>query len=433
MAPRGASASTEGRGARWLPLLSIAALAFVLRFGLWLARARGLVPSFEPPISFWLGGNPEWTVLAENLARGAGYHFQSEWFGDTWTNRPPLYPLLLAALSRLFGRADLPPVLVQSVIGSLSAVLAALMSARLFGRRAGLTAGVLVAVYPYYLNHDVYRQEIVLLTAVTAAAVFLLLRARDASTAGDPVGAGAMLGLAALTRLTLLAFVPLAAAWLGVFSARRRARGVALFLAGVVLVITPWVVRNTLLLGRPVFSVSTGFGLWWSHNPGVLKYYPRETIDRGTAEYWLSLPAAVRERVAALPELERDQWFREQAWVYIKANPRSVARGVGLKALVAFGLVKSPVSGDFRDVLYLALYVPLLLLAGLGAFMRPGRWPETALFVLLFVAYLAPSLLAWSHTGHRIYVDLYLMVLASVPIAAVTRRRGSGEDPGAAP
>ena len=425
-----AGVAAEGRGDARLPLLGIGVLAFALRLGLWVARAHGLVRSFEPPLSFWLGGNPEWTVLAENLALGKGYHFLSGDFGDFWANRPPLYPLTLAALYHLFGRADLPPVVLQSVIGALSAVLACLISRRLFGRRAGLIAGVLVALYPYYLNHDVFRQETVLLTCVTAAGVFLVLRAREASTWRDPAGAGVMLGLAALTRLTLLPFVPLAAVWLGAFSARRRAWGVVLLLVGAVTVITPWVVRNTLLLGRPVFSVSTGFGLWWGHNPGVLKSYPWESIDRGTLEYWRSLPLEVRERVAALPELERDRWWREQAWGYIKANPLPVARGVGLKALVALGLVKSPASGDFRDILYPALYVPLLLSAAFGACMRPDLWPETALFVLLFLAHLVPSLLAWSHSGHRIYLDLYLMVLASVPLAAaVTRVSGSSAGP----
>ena len=167
-------------------------------------------------------------MLAENLARGNGYHFLSQHFGDFWANRPPLHPLMLAALYRLFGRADLPPVAVQAVIGALSAVLAYLMSRRLFGRRSGLIAGVLVAVYPYYLNHDVFRQEIVLLTCVTAAGVLLLLRARDAPTLRDPAAAGVMLGLAALMRLTLLASVPLAAAGLrpvGSWAGSREDRG----------------------------------------------------------------------------------------------------------------------------------------------------------------------------------------------------------------
>lgn len=421
-----AGVTPEGRGDARLPLLGIGVLAFALRFGLWLARSKGVVRSLEPPISFWLGGNPEWTVLAENLAQGNGYHFLSDQFGDFWANRPPLYPLTLAALYRLFGRADLPPVVVQAAIGSLSAVLAYLMAKRLFTARAGLIAGILVAVYPYYLNHDVFRQEIALLTCLTAAGVLLLLRARSGSTRFDPLGAGALVGLAALTRLTLLPFVLLAAVWLGAFSVRRRARNVVLFLAGAIIVLTPWVGRNTLLLGRPAFTVSAGIGLWWSHNPGVLRYYPWESIDRGTVEYWNSLPPAARERVAALPEIERDRWWREQAWAYIKANPLPVVRGVGLTALVALGLVKSPASHDIRDVLYVALYLPLLALAVLGAWMARARWREATLFVLLFLSYLASSLVAWSHTSHRLFLDLYLMVLASVPLAAAASVSAAG-------
>lgn len=403
-------------------LTVILVLAFGLRVGLWVARDHGLVTFFGPPMSFWVGGNPEWTGLAENLANGSGYSFFSEPFGDVRLTRPPLYPLFLAALLRLFGRADLPPVLAQAALGTVSVLLTSLIASRLFGRGRGLVAALAAAVYPLYLNHDTYRQEIVLLTLLTAAAVFLLLRARAGAGWADPIAAGAMLGLAALTRQTLLAFVPLAAMWLGLFASRRRARSVLLLLVGLTLIISPLLVRNAMLVGRPVFTVSTGFGLLWGHNPVILKYYPWQTIDTSILEYWYSIPADVRAQVAALPPIARDDWARAQALAYMRANPREVARGVGLKALVGFGLIKSPLSGDVRDIIFPVLHLILLGLAGLGAWMGSDQWRESLLFVLLFVSHLAPTLLTWSHTGHLIFLDLYLVVLASVPIAAALER-----------
>ena len=414
---RAFSKAAAAEHSKWA-ITAILVLAFGLRVGLWVARERGLITFFGPPMSFWVGGNPEWTTLAENLINGNGYHFSTELFGDFRLTRPPLYPLFLAAFLRLFGQADLPAVLGQAAVGTVSVVLTFLIASRLFGRRQGLVAALAAAIYPYYLNHDTYRQEIVLLTLLTAAGVLFLLRAGAGAGWADPLAAGVMLGLAALTRQTLLAFVPLAATWLGLFASRRRSRSVLLLLLGLAVVVSPWVARNAMLVGRPVFTVSTGFGLWWSHNPVILKYYPWETIDKGVVEYWYSVPADVRARVAALPPLERDDWWRVQALAYMRANPGEVARGVGLNALVGFGLIKSPLSGDVRDIIFPVLHLILLGLAGLGAWMSLDRWRESLLFVLVFVSYLAPTLLTWSHTGHRIFLDLYLMVLASVPIAA---------------
>src|SRR2546422_10693283 len=99
-------------------ITAILVLAFGLRVGLWVGRESGLITFFGPPMSFWVGGNPEWTDLAENLVNGNGYHFYTELFGDFRLTRPPLYPLFLAALLRLFGRADLPPVLAQAALGT---------------------------------------------------------------------------------------------------------------------------------------------------------------------------------------------------------------------------------------------------------------------------------------------------------------------------
>jgi 4-amino-4-deoxy-L-arabinose transferase-like glycosyltransferase len=417
-----AGAAPEGRDDARLPVLGIAALAFTLRLGLWVAFQARALASLRRSIPFWLGAYPEFIAYPENLVHGEGYHFQSPLFGDFWTMRPPLYSLLLASLLRLCGSADLPPVLVQALIGALSAALAFAIARRLFGRQAGLAAGVLVAVYPYYIAHDVVRQEIVLFAFLNAAAILLLLRAQAGSMARDAFGAGAVLGLAALTRQTLLAFIPLAALWLGAFTARRRARGVLLLLAGVMVVVTPWMVRNALIVGRPVFTTSTGIGLWWSHTPGLLNHYPREFVDRAALEYWDSYPPEVRTRVVAMPETERDRWWREQAWAYIRTHPREEVRGAAVKAVVALGLVKSPSSGYPTDLLYLAIYVPLLLAAGLGAWTERARWRETLLFFLLFLSYFAPAVMTWSHTNHRIFLDLYLMVLASVPLSRLCGR-----------
>ena len=417
-----AGAAPEGRGDARLPVLGIAALAFVLRFGLWLVFQARPLAFLGRSIPFWLGAYPEFIAYPENLVQGRGYYFHSPLFGDFWVFRPPLYSLLLASLLRLFGSVDLPPVLVQAIIGALSAALAFAIARRLFGRRAGLAAGVLVAVYPYYVAHDVVRQEIVLFAFLNAAAILLLLRAQAGSMARDALGAGAVLGLAALTRQTELAFVPIAALWLGAFAARRRAWGVLLLLAGVMVVVTPWMVRNALVVGRPVFTISMGIGLWWSHTPGLLRHYPREFVDRAALEYWDSYPPEVRTRVAAMPETERDRWWREQAWAYIRTHPRAEVRGAAVKAVVALGLVKSPSSGYATDLLYLAIYVPLLLLAGLGAWMERARWRETLLFFLLFLSYFAPAVVTWAHTNHRIFLDLYLMVLASVPLSRLCGR-----------
>ena len=86
------------------------------------------------------------------------------------------------------------------------------------------------------------------------------------------IGTGAMVGLTALTRPTMGLFVLPAAAW-AVWAAAKGARtralaGAALLAVGAVAVVSPWTVRNFLVLGRFVpITTSSAEVFWIGNNP----------------------------------------------------------------------------------------------------------------------------------------------------------------------
>lgn len=81
------------------------------------------------------------------------------WFpnlqGRVYRNKPPLFPLAIAAVSRVEGRVTPTTALVPVAAGALAAVVGTfLLGDRLFGRRVGMWAGVMLATTYGFFTHS---------------------------------------------------------------------------------------------------------------------------------------------------------------------------------------------------------------------------------------------------------------------------------------
>ncbi|MGD8396392.1 MAG: glycosyltransferase family 39 protein, partial [Candidatus Eiseniibacteriota bacterium] len=177
------------------------------------------------------------------------------------TDRGPVYPALLG----LAARAHTDPVraacLLNIVLGAVSVVLVAVVARRLLSRRWALVAASMIALEPALAVYStMVLTEVTAVTLVTAAVV-AITGIRDWRAAAL---AGACLGAAALTRDSLVLFVPLAALVVGRHAGARPAAALAM---AAVLTILPWSMRTTLVAGRPVLiSTSCGYNLLIGNN-----------------------------------------------------------------------------------------------------------------------------------------------------------------------
>src|SRR5262245_36797920 len=164
--------------------------------------ARVAVRWYTGEKDFWENGYTFFFALAQNIAAGNGISFG----GDSLTTfRVPLYPMFLAAVT-LGHQTFLPILVAQSLIGAGTVLCAAQIVRELFGNTAAVIAGVLAAIYPYYVVHDTALQETGLYTFLTALAVLLLMRVRRNGSASMAAFAGLTLGVAVLTRANLAPF-----------------------------------------------------------------------------------------------------------------------------------------------------------------------------------------------------------------------------------
>src|SRR3954453_14852394 len=158
---------------------------------------------------------------------------------------PPLYPVLLAGLSKAgitstFGHRSL-----GIVLGMVSIVLIALIARRIAGPGAGLAAAVVAAAYPIFIGADADLMSETLYGPLIAGALLAALSLREGPRLAAAGLLGALIALAALTRSEALLLLPLLAlplAWRG--GRGGRVARLAAVLGACALVLTPWMVRN---------------------------------------------------------------------------------------------------------------------------------------------------------------------------------------------
>lgn len=408
MARNGCAGMTQ---AAWKQLALILALALAARLaaGLyWQTRLDGRQARFE------FGDSQSYWTLGRAIAQGGPYQYGPE---NAQVFRTPGYPLLLAALFGIGG--DQPPVIwaraQSAVFGTLAVGGVWWLARELFDARAGLIAAAVAAVYP----GAVAISTLVLSEAPFCALMLLQLALWEAAwKAGSPrraaamaVLAGVAAGAATLVRPSWLLFTPFAAlaglvlgrsvgqegepsglsrggkmrgdqprgslVYLRVPRMRRALIGVAM-LAGLIVTMTPWWIRNARVTGRFVLTtLQVGASLYDGLNPRATGASNMDLVPDSVRELRRQVAAGEVPRDAAL-EIELDRRYRTAAWALARAHPATVANLAGVKLGRMWNVWPNEASFSAWPVRLAVLlsYVPVLVLGLIGAVgtIRRG-WP----------------------------------------------------------
>jgi len=167
----------------------------------------------------------------------------------------PLYPYSLGGLYALVGPSSLllTTRVLQVLVSTLTAFLVFRIARRAFGERCALWSTALVAFFPTSIAYTQYLLCETVFTALLVGVVAILVPPGAELRPGRALVAGLVGGLCALTRSVFLyqSLFVVAAILLAVRGAWSwRARVAGAFLAGLVLVIAPWSISNTLRFER---------------------------------------------------------------------------------------------------------------------------------------------------------------------------------------
>lgn len=212
---------------------------------------------------------------AIELGQGLGYRYQ----GHPTAFYPVGTSLLLAGPLKWFGPTLEVALVLSLVAWGISVVMTYKLAELLSDARVAKVAALLVAIHPDFIAFSSLVASENFFIPLMLASLYLLCRSVLSVQPrwGSVATAGALFGAALLVRSTGLILLPVLSLLL-VWAGRRRwlagvAQG-ALFAASVLLVLSPWVVRNATELGKPVLTTNGGISLWWGNNPHASGGFP---------------------------------------------------------------------------------------------------------------------------------------------------------------
>jgi hypothetical protein len=241
--------------------------------------------------------------------------------------RPPLYPLVLAAIRATGATAD---GALHVVLGVLT-VWGTWYLGRLWHVPPGacVVAAALVAIDPILLAHSTQLMTETLATLLAVFTMIALTCFAERRSVVWAMVAGLSAGLGVLCRPEFLPWAIAAGLvfpWLA--PGRRRLSRLAIYAAAIALTVAPWGIRNYRVFGRPVITTTHGgFTLLLANNPRFYEYLrsaPWGSVWDGMPVYqhWR---AQQRSSFQSPPyiddEVANDRWAYREAFKNIRAEP----------------------------------------------------------------------------------------------------------------
>lgn len=367
--------------------------------------------------------------IARALITGHGYAdpFSNVWVAHTGPTAwlPPLYPLLLAGIFRIFGvftpASAWVLFTIQSAFSAATAIAIWQIGIRCFSRRVALWAAWIWALYPAAMQYAVrWPWETSITTALFTFTVALAIRMRgigeERGNVARPLTRSWLLfsllwGLIALFNATLLIFLPACGLWIhaGAYRTRYSVRDAVLAALVFVACVAPWTARNYWVFHRFIpLRGNFGAELYMGNGPGstgfLMEYlHPFQDpvqlhryAEAGEVQYVAERGAAAKAFIAAHPvhflaDVVRRIWFfwagvpSDQTW-YNEAGRMLNFALISVAGL--FGLALSlrnrmPAAGLFAWA-FLLLPIPYYIVTVHARFRHPLEPLIALLGVYLF-------------------------------------------------
>ena len=332
---------------------------------------------------------------------------------------PPLYAILIAIGSWIFGQDQLPIKVLQFFADSVTTCVVMLIAREILGFRTALVSGGLLVVYPFTIYASLYIGSETLFTLFLSCFVLFFLWATSSSRLGWYFLAGGALGVATLLRGTTQ-FFPIIAPVLLLLLYRTISKRVIVGYLGFcfcfILIIAPWTVRNYLVLNE-IVPVATGSSvlLQGSHEdlltiegkiPGFPKYFA-ELERRGISAPPPGAGTVLWDRYFFRAGLENYK-------IRAETDPLSFIPFMLLKFARIWYATES--GRNHAIILFANLPLYILAIVGIISLFKQRRAPQS-IWILVFV-------IAYFVALHWISLPLFRYVLPIMPYVIVLASMG---------
>ncbi len=411
-APTNPDSPPETAGYRNLYIVLLVC-GFILRFGfvLWkktYMRAPGSILPFGAEIC----------SIAEHIVRGQG--FSSPFSQDTGPTAwiAPVYPYLAALVFRLFGMYSVASAIVllgiQCIIAAATGITIHALGRRTLGAQIGFFTAWIWALSPIFFRWPVsWIWDFTASAFLLSAAFIVTLDVAEKNTRKLWLSLGALWAVIALTNPALLSVMPFSFLYAAFVNHRSfRPWFASAAFAGVLFaaLVSPWLIRNERVFGRPVFFRSNywfEFHLGNYHSSNGMGYTGRHP----------GVNPAELQKYAAWGEMRYIDYYKQDSLAFVRKYPSE---------FVDLTLHRTWWFWDGSLLIYWTRewwkpwkFWPLSVLGWLGLLFvftrRPRGW---LLFAVALIVYPVPYYLAYPVVKYRHAIEPELLLL-SVYLACV--------------
>ena len=338
---------------------------------------------------------------------------------------PPGYSFLLYSVYKAIGTN-------HQVILAIQFLLAGVLGSVIYGttwlifrnRWIALVAGILTVFHPaiiYYNSVNIHNFNLYVPLFHTIVFVFCLIFLQPKWKYF--IILGILGGYAVLTRGTILPYIFFALLIYLIFNKinnmKCRIYQVLLVFGIIVLINTPWTIRNYLVFNKFIFSQTTQWETFWlGNNPeasgGQLK-------ADGTAVHNYKPPGMQAELDASGGEIQDGEIFKKYAFKYIKEQPWKFLYGLIRKTVLFWWFY--PQTGLLYPKIYLVIYkmiysaILILTISGFILCQINKLWQPIMVFpILLTLGINAVHAIYVTEMRHRWTIEPVMLIFASVPI-----------------
>ncbi|MBN2105762.1 glycosyltransferase family 39 protein [bacterium] len=382
----------------------IGALVLRLLFGI-------MVTGFNSPEGF---DSEQYIEYAQNLLDGKGYvKIRYAILDEVRSVRMPLYPLFLAGCFKISGFNFIFVRILQCLMGALLSVQVFLIAKMVFNRKTAFIASVIAAVYPNFLRWTNWIATETLFIFLLMWGVYLLIQYFKTDHVRFLILSGIFLGLSVLTRATSFTYVillfPVFLIHHKLFFKSVQKWGI---LFGIVLLIlSPWSIRNTLIHGHFVpLSTQSGLSLWRAVGPGV------DPVSDNRYAPAPEFPDSINT------EYEWDRFLKQKAMEQIKKDPVRF-----LKLLPKQFVWMWHLSPHFKfqysrkeilnEIVFMLTYYPLLICCLIGVILTRKQRNRLLFAYLIFLNFTAIHIVFVTAGRYRLPIMPFVMMFAAAAIA----------------
>jgi hypothetical protein len=309
---------------------------------------------------------------------------------------PPAYPSVVAALFAIFGiqsrAAAVAFLILNCVFSAITAVLVMKIGTRCFSERVGLLSAILWVVSPTGAVTELILWDSCLAALSLSLAIWMTVKLEPESRVRNYLFAGAAWGCAGLVSPALLApFLPIL---LVLYVRDKKAKQLLILALAMVLVITPWTLRNFAVFHTVMPLRSNG----WAEI-----YFGNVTFDHH--------PSGATMQYQSMGEIAFVEKTKHDVLRYVAAHPIEFS---DLTARRAFHFWAWPGGA-------LGLPFILALLSFFGAFHAIRKSPNGTVLMLVLIFYPVIYYVSYIFARYRHPIEPVIYVLAAYGVTIIAK------------